>query len=144
LRIRILFRPDSLRHFQDTIYVVNNGSQHVLKIPVSGDGTMGVAGASGPGVGGDFELFQNFPNPFNGSTTFRYVLPVPSHVRLEIFTTIGQSVAIIDDGVRDAGYHNVMWRAEVTTGMYYCRMSASPLQDPGKTFVGTKKIVVIR
>jgi hypothetical protein len=144
LGIRVVFRPDSLMAVHDTLFIVSNGIDRVTRIPIVGAGSAAPPGARDGGVPGDFELFQNFPNPFNATTTFRYVVPVPSRVRLELFTTIGQSVAVIVDGVKEAGYHNEHWRSDVTSGMYYCRLSATPLSEPGRTFVGTRKVVVIR
>lgn len=144
LGIRVMFRPDSLMAYHDTLVIVTNGRDRVLRIPIAGAGSTVPPGMHGEGAPGDFELFQNFPNPFNATTTFRYVLPVASRVRLEVFTTIGQSVAVVADGVKDAGYHNIVWHSDVTSGMYYCRLSATPLSEPGRTFVGTRKVVVIR
>jgi hypothetical protein len=144
LRVKILFRPDSLRVFSDTLVIVTNGHDRVLKIPLTGSGSVASGGPGSGGVGGSFELYQNFPNPFNASTTFRYVLPVPSRVRLEVFTTIGQSVGLLVDGVKDAGYHDYSWRVDLPSGMYYCRLTAAPIADPGKTFVATRKVILVR
>lgn len=144
LRVKILFRPDSLRFFYDTLVIVTNGRDRVLKIPLTGSGSVALAGPGAGDAAANFELYQNFPNPFNASTTFRYVLPVPSRVRLEVFTTIGQSVGLLVDGVKDAGYHNYSWRVDLPSGMYYCRLTAAPLADQGKTFVGTRKVIVVR
>lgn len=144
MRIRVRFRPDSVGAYSDTLLVITNGEERVLRIPISGSGSPAGEGSRDGGPAGTFALYQNFPNPFSLSTTFRFALPVQSRVRLEVYTTIGQSVALILDGVRDAGFHDVVWNADVPSGMYYCRLSAAPLMDPGRTFVGTRKIVVVR
>jgi hypothetical protein len=144
LRIRVLFRPDSARTFHDTLLIVTNGQDRVLRIPITGSGLAPGAGAGSGGLAGEFALYQNFPNPFNSSTTFRFAVPVVSRVRLEVFTTIGQSVAVVVDGIREAGQHDVVWPADIPSGMYYCRFTAAPLSDPGGTFVGTRKLVVVR
>jgi len=109
-----------------------------------GDGVPPGVTAKRSGLPGAFELFQNFPNPFNASTTFRYALPEPCHVRLEIFTTLGQHVALLADGEQDAGFHNVTWSTDVTSGIYYYRLTATPRGDPGSRYAGTRKMIVMR
>ena len=55
------------------------------------------------------ELQQNFPNPFNASTTIRFLLVEPGPVRLDVFDLAGQNVtSLVSDG-REAGVHSVGW-----------------------------------
>jgi hypothetical protein len=83
-------------------------------------------------------LLQNFPNPFNPSTTISYQLEASDHVTLEVFDLVGQRVATLVDEVQTAGDHSVNWHAtENASGIYLCRLSA------GK-FVATKKLVFLR
>ena len=144
LVLTVAFIPDSIRHFSDTLTIVSNAASSPDRIPLWGDATFAGAGGGQSGLPGAFELFPNFPNPFNTSTTFRYAVPEPSHVRLELFTTLGQTVAVLEDADRAAGFYNVHWTTDVTSGTYYCRMTAAPYSDPGKTFVGTKRLVILR
>lgn len=77
-----------------------------------------------------FELYQNEPNPFNPETAIRYDLPVPGHVRLEIFNILGQKVVTLVDRHMDAGAHRVIWNGTdrdgntVASGIYLYRLSA--------------------
>ena len=144
VHVPLSFLPDSIRHFNDTLVIVSNavGSPH--QIPLRGDGVPPGVTAKRSGLPGAFELFQNFPNPFNASTTFRYALPEPCHVRLEIFTTLGQHVALLADGEQDAGFHNITWSTDVTSGIYYYRLTATPRGDPGRRYAGTRKMIVMR
>ncbi len=144
LRLPLYFFPDSVRHFRDTLIVVSNAMESPHQIPLNGDGVPpGVSGGRSE-LPGEFELFQNFPNPFNSTTTFRYALPEPCHVRLEVFTTLGQQVSLLVDGEQDGGFHNVTWAADVTSGVYYYRLLATPRRDPGKRYTGTRKMILMR
>jgi len=72
-----------------------------------------------------FGLRQNFPNPFNPSTTIRYVVEVAGHVRLHVYDALGRTVATLVDRKQDPGEYTLEWRAErVASGVYYCRLSS--------------------
>jgi hypothetical protein len=75
-----------------------------------------------------FSLAQNYPNPFNPETVIAFNMASAGHVRLEVFNIVGQSVAVLVDGFRDAGRHFVEWRgrdrsgAPVPSGIYFYRL----------------------
>jgi hypothetical protein len=84
------------------------------------------------------ELHQNYPNPFNPSTTIRYGLPERSHVTLSVFNTLGQVVAVLEDGERGPGYHEVKFDGTgLSSGVYIYRMSTG-------TNVQAKKLLLLR
>ena len=91
-----------------------------------------------------FELAQNYPNPFNPSTTISYMVPSGTIVRLEIFSAIGQSVRVLDEGYRAAATYSVVWdgkdeqRQTVSSGVYFCRLIA------GGSAIMTRKLVLLR
>ncbi len=92
-----------------------------------------------------YALDQNFPNPFNPVTAVRYALPTESQVRLRIFNIIGQTVSTLKEGIVQAGYHMAEWDAGSNpSGVYFCRLEASSLADPTKTFVGVRKMVLAK
>ena len=77
------------------------------------------------GVPRQCELAQNFPNPFNPSTTIRYGLPTRSQVTLTVFNTLGQQVARLVDGELEAGYHEVQLDGKnLSSGVYFYRIQA--------------------
>ena len=87
--------------------------------------------AKKPALGGELTFgVENFPNPFNPTTTIRYSLPEVSEVRLAIYNVLGQQVRVLVDAVEDAGIYSVKWDGrdafghEVTTGMYLYRLEA--------------------
>ncbi len=97
-----------------------------------------------PGVADDFNLSQNYPNPFNPSTTICYGLPNRSSVRIVITNTLGQQVAVLENGEREAGFHEVEWRANVASGIYFYRIDAVSVNDPNNRFVQVKKMLLLK
>lgn len=72
-----------------------------------------------------FELNQNYPNPFNPSTIISFDLPSNSNVILEVFDVMGRRVAQLIDGHRQAGTHEVAFRAgHLPSGIYTYRLTA--------------------
>jgi len=73
----------------------------------------------------DYALSQNYPNPFNASTVINYQLPAESHVKLEVYNTLGQKVTMLLDEKQAAGYRSVVWEAsEISSGIYFYRLAA--------------------
>lgn len=56
-----------------------------------------------------FELYQNFPNPFNPNTTIEYQLDKPSRVLLKVFNPLGQEMISLTDEFQTAGQHRIEW-----------------------------------
>jgi hypothetical protein len=73
-----------------------------------------------------FTLIGNYPNPFNPSTTIKFVMPQTSDVRLEVFNLLGQRVASQLLGQQQAGERAVQFNAShLATGMYTYRLTMS-------------------
>ena len=92
----------------------------------------------------EFSLFQNFPNPFNPSTSIEYALPVKSRVLLQVFNILGQRVTILYEGEQAAGYQKVLWNANESSGMYFYRIDAVSVSDPNIHFMQVKKMLVLK
>lgn len=83
-------------------------------------------------------LMQNYPNPFNPATTIRFSLPVSSEVRLEVYSMLGQRLAVLAQGQQPAGWHTVTLDATSwASGTYIYR-----LQIDG--FTQTKKFLLVK
>lgn len=92
----------------------------------------------------EFKLDQNYPNPFNPSTAIRYGLPSQSKVRLTITNTLGQEVAVLENGEREPGYHEVEWHANVASGVYFYNIDAVCTSDPNNRFVQVKQMLLLK
>lgn len=74
-------------------------------------------------------LMQNFPNPFNPSTTIRYSLATDAKVKLEIFNLKGQIVCTLVDAKQQRGQYSLNWDGKdgngmpVSSGVYLYRLS---------------------
>jgi hypothetical protein len=85
-----------------------------------------------------FSLGQNYPNPFNPSTTLEFSIPKSSHVVLEVFNVLGQSVARLVDGAMSAGTYRTNFDASnLSSGVYLYRLKAGE-------FVQARKMVVMK
>jgi flagellar hook assembly protein FlgD len=62
------------------------------------------------------ELLSPAPNPFNPSTTIRLAVEKAASARVEIFSLIGQRVAVLLDETVSPGYHNLVWDGRDRSG----------------------------
>lgn len=78
------------------------------------------------------QLFQNFPNPFNRTTTIQYMSPGAADVQLIIFNTAGQQIRTRRQTVEDSGVYHFRWfarsdtGADVPSGIYFCHLQIFP------------------
>lgn len=85
-----------------------------------------------------FELFNNYPNPFNPSTEISYQLPVKSIVSLKIYDALGREVQTLTNRAETAGLHSVVFNGQnLPSGVYFCRLVS------GK-FTASKKLILIK
>ena len=109
-----------------------------LILYTSQGGTTGAGSKDEDVVPAGYVLEQNFPNPFNPSTTLRYALPARTYANLTVFNALGQQVARLVSGYVDAGYHEVRFDAGgLSSGVYFYRMQAG-------NFVQTRKFLLQR
>jgi hypothetical protein len=75
-----------------------------------------------------FVLEQNFPNPFNPSTTITYILEESAMVKLVVFDVSGKEVNILVDQQQPAGRHAMKWNvpgnggSRLASGVYFARL----------------------
>ena len=87
----------------------------------------------------EFTLVGNYPNPFNPSTTIKFVMPQTSDVTLEVFSVLGQLVATQTLRQQQSGEHAVQFNAaNLASGMYNYRLR---MASTNATLVGKMMLV---
>ncbi len=87
---------------------------------------------------GDYNLSQNFPNPFNPSTNISFHIPSRTFVSLKIYDILGREVVDLVSAEIESGDHFVKWDASrMANGIYYCRLQSG-------SFMETKKLLLLK
>jgi hypothetical protein len=94
-------------------------------------------------IPGQYSLSNNYPNPFNPSTTIEFGLPEQSKVTLSVFNILGQKVFEMSDGSLAAGVHSTLFDAsQLSSGMYFYGIHATG--KSGRNFVEFKKMLLLK
>ena len=91
-----------------------------------------------PDLPSDFSLSQNFPNPFNPTTSITFDVPRRSSLRLAVYDVLGRKVMTLSEGVYEAGSYSV--NADFSrhaSGIYIYRLEAG-------SFIQVRKLVVAK
>jgi len=102
--------PELMELFQDYIEEINSDTTNNISITE------------------DAVIYQNFPNPFNPVTTIKYSLPEDDFVSLEIYTSLGELVGVVDKGYREEGKHEVILSFQnylLSSGVYFYNLRTS-------------------
>jgi hypothetical protein len=90
-----------------------------------------------------YQLYNNYPNPFNPSTTIRYDLSAGTKVHLKIYNLLGKVVRTLVDNILSAGEKSIVWDGKddfnraVPSGIYLYQIRAG-------AFTKTKKMIMIK
>jgi hypothetical protein len=85
-----------------------------------------------------YELFANYPNPFNPETRIRFALPAAGSVTLKVYDAVGHEVATLASGDLSAGEHSVNFKGEnLPSGLYFYTLKSG-------TFTQTRKMILMK
>ena len=90
-----------------------------------------------------FNLYNNYPNPFNPVTTLRYDLPEDALVNITIYDIMGRIVRTLINSQQNAGFKSIQWNATndagspLSAGLYLYKIQADYL-------VQTRKMVLLK
>ena len=92
-----------------------------------------------------FVLYQNYPNPFNPTTTIKFSVPEEVQVNLDIYDILGEKVTELKNEVMKPGYYEIEYNASaLASGIYFYRISATPVGGQAGNFVQTKKMIMLK
>ena len=119
--------------------LIDNGNDGITDDSIFVDNQVtGVNDRSVKGIPTEFALYQNYPNPFNPSTTISFDLPRQSYVTLKVYNVLGQEVATLVNGGRQAGRYSIPLEAtEQPSGIYFYRLTAGSFSD-------VKKLIILK
>lgn len=109
----------------------SEGGHRHLRVVVGGAAFVAAVSAENRPRPSGLALHPNHPNPFNGGTNIAYEVPRWERVRLAVYDVLGQEVAVLAEGARDAGYFTASWdgrNAEgrpVASGVYVAVLETS-------------------
>jgi hypothetical protein len=85
-----------------------------------------------------YRLSQNFPNPFNPTTTIHFTVPKPDKTKLAIYDVNGKLVRELVNGETPAGHHKITFDARgLVSGLYFYRLEAG-------AYISTRKMVLAK
>ena len=85
-----------------------------------------------------YRLYQNFPNPFNPTTTIKFLIPELSFITLKVYDVLGIEIIALVNEEKSAGSYEIEFNASaLSSGVYFYRLQAGD-------FVETKKMVLLR
>ena len=86
----------------------------------------------------EYKLYDNYPNPFNPSTTLKYSLSETSFTSIKIYDGIGNEVAVVVNEMKSAGTHQATFTAQgLSSGVYYYTLQSGSFNE-------TKKMILMK
>ena len=91
----------------------------------------------------DFNLGQNFPNPFNSVTSIKYKIPQRSFITIKIFNNLGQEIKTLVEQTKPPGIYSVAWDGRdneensVSSGIYFYQLAVNG-------FIHSNPMILIR
>jgi len=86
----------------------------------------------------NYELSQNFPNPFNPNTTIKFVIKNEGFVRLKVYDVSGREVSsLVKSNLKPGVYYVSFGGSNMSSGVYFYKLIT-------EGFTETKKMLLIK
>ncbi len=90
-----------------------------------------------------YSLENNYPNPFNPTTTIYFSIPKKSFVILKVYNSLGEKVKTLKDAEMKKGEHKIKFSADgLASGVYYYRLFAKSTN--GKKYSSAKEMILLK
>ncbi len=145
---------------QDTLFIQPlsfNENRYVYKVSSvdnqgnesnpSSEVVVNITGAKGyPQTISDYRLYQNFPNPFNPSTTIGFRLKKRGYVKLYIYDLTGSIIATLVNEDKEAGYYEAIFDAgdKMASGIYLYRIIVTDSEKRIPVYNNAGKMMLIK
>ena len=90
-----------------------------------------------------FQLYPNYPNPFNSNTIIRFDIPARDHISISIYNAVGQKIKTLLDEEKAAGCYEIRWDGRdelgksISSGVYFLTLKTT-------TFACANKLILLR
>jgi len=165
------YENDGSENFKTHIITTDaDGAYSVYAADIDGDGKMDVLSASRfdnkivwyenviSGVNDDntlsvpvqFQLYNNYPNPFNPGTNIQYTVGSRQFVSLKVYDVLGNEIATLVNQEKPAGEYEVEFNSHsssvrnLPSGLYFYQLRSVPSTGSGQGFVETKKMILLK
>ncbi|MCY7360757.1 MAG: T9SS type A sorting domain-containing protein, partial [Ignavibacteria bacterium] len=96
------------------------------------------------GIPIEFNLYNNYPNPFNPSTSIRFDIPSDNFVDIKVYNVLGMEVVTLVNEFRKAGSYVVSFNgANLSSGIYYYKIKSGSQSGAGE-FEKVRKMMLIK
>ncbi|MBU0558243.1 MAG: T9SS type A sorting domain-containing protein, partial [Bacteroidetes bacterium] len=86
----------------------------------------------------EYQLYQNFPNPFNPRTVIKFQVPSSKFIKLQVYDLLGGEIQTLANEYKLPGTYEVAFNAEgLPSGIYFYSLRAGDFSD-------TKKMILLR
>jgi hypothetical protein len=139
----IRFFPDTLAEYSGTLFIVSNDLKNSISAVHMVAKKSVFASSPHNTLNRGFELYDNYPNPFNSSTNINYKILQITNITLRIYNVQGQSICEIKIKNLQPGYYSYHWEGinknglPVCSGLYFYQLVAGD-------YVDMKKMVLLK
>jgi len=109
----------------------------MMYIKLQTDDPIGIHNIGGE-VPGSYQLYQNFPNPFNPSTKIKFALPKSGFVTLKLYDVLGKEIGtLISEDISAGTFEYVLNANSLPSGVYFYSLRAGDYSD-------SKKMILVK